>query len=730
MPTTSLGTETQGEFVVESHTARNAADLALVRLLVNAKLLPTGTEIPAGSHGVIRSAALLGLLDEQAALRLVAERTGLQLWELNDHALQTATALLEDQRIKKVELAKWQTWCCAPVRLAGEDRVVIATANPLDVNCVKTIEFALGLKAHLELASEDVISQLLNKQLNISSAFKLENILVSSGQPGMGGALDRPAAMEQSVGDDRPDSAPVVRLVNKILAESVSRGASDIHIEPQANDLEVRIRVNGIMEPLLTVPLAYATPVASRIKLLCGLDISERRKPQDGRLRIKTPLGPRDLRLSTVPTAYGESLVARVLSGDSVALTFEKLGMPEELRRRFERALKSSSRVVLVTGPTGSGKTSSLYAGLQSLANGERNIVTIEDPIEYRINGINQIQINPKVGLTFAEGLRSIVRQDPDVVMVGEIRDTETAQIAMQTAQTGHLVLSTLHTNSAAAAVTRLKDLGAPSYLIASSVGAVVGQRLVRTLCECAKPVADDVKLQLEALSIDSTNAKEPCGCDACNHSGYRGRTGIYSFLEVTPEISEAIRADKGESEIERLAKLNGFNTLADSARELLALGKTSLEEVERVLGPLDPVSASVHPQEKSVDAPRSSGKRRVLLVEDDENTRAILTMLLEKEFYEVIGAGNGVEGLEQLHERKPDIVVCDLMMPQMNGLQMLKKVRNDSRTKSVPVLMLTAANTEENELKLIEDGANDFVSKTADSRILVARIERLLSDL
>lgn len=712
---------------MESIQSLTPADQALARLLIASGFVTQQQLLAPREWGLVKTLVDAGILSEHQALRCIAEQTGIPQFSASSEALHAATQLLDDPRIKRFELSKWQQWRCAPARLEGDHTLVMLAANPLDHEPRKTIEFALGMKIAVELAPEEVISRILNKQLNLSEAFKLENILVASGQPGLDAGISRPASSEQSVGEDKPDSAPVVRLVNKILAESVTRGASDIHIEPQAQELEIRIRVNGIMESLFSVPISYAVPLASRLKLLCGLDISERRKPQDGRLRIKTPLGPRDLRLSTVPTAHGESLVARILAGDAMVMTFNGLGIPEPIQKRFERALRSSSRVILVTGPTGSGKTSTLYAGLQTLANGERNIITIEDPIEYRIAGINQIQINPKVGLTFAEGLRSIVRQDPDVVMVGEIRDQDTAQIAMQTAQTGHLVLSTLHTNSAVGAITRLRDLGAPSYLVASSLGAVVAQRLIRTLCSCACPVEADQHSALTELGIDPILAKEPVGCDACNHSGYKGRTGLYSFLEITPEISEAIRQDKSEHEIERMAEANGFRSLASAARELIAEGTVSLEEVERVLGPLEPMTSGGKLANENSKTNRPS-RRRVLLVEDDENTRAILTMLLEKEFFEVVGAGNGLEGLEQLHAKSPDIVVCDLMMPQMSGLQMVKKVRNDSRTRNIPILMLTAASTEENELTLLEDGANDFVSKTSDSRILVARIERLLS--
>jgi Tfp pilus assembly pilus retraction ATPase PilT/CheY-like chemotaxis protein len=445
------------------------------------------------------------------------------------------------------------------------------------------------------------------------------------------------------------------------------------------------------------------------------------------------------LRVSVLPTVHGENVVARILSSDQSFASFDSLGIPKEVERRFRRVLSGSSRVILVTGPTGSGKTSTLYAGLLHLNDGKNNIITIEDPIEYRIQGINQIQVNPKTGMTFAETLRSVLRQDPDVVMVGEIRDKETASIAMQVAQTGHLVLSTLHTNTAPAAITRLRDLGVASYLIASSVGSVVAQRLVRRLCECAVPVSGEIGKRCGELQIESAQLKMACGCDKCGNTGYKGRVGIFSFFEVSEEIAEAIRQEKSEVEIANLARAFGYLTLEESGLDLVKQGVTTIDELERVLGSLESYAknsaqtAGTRPTKEptlhaaAAKRPGPMQKRKILLVEDEENTRTVLALLLQREHFEVIEAENGLEALDRVYEHGPELIVCDLMMPKMSGVEMLRKLRADDRTRDIPVLILTAADDEKNELSLIGGGADDFMSKTTDSKIMVARVHRLL---
>ncbi|MCB0335695.1 MAG: Flp pilus assembly complex ATPase component TadA, partial [Bdellovibrionales bacterium] len=345
---------------------------------------------------------------------------------------------------------------------------------------------------------------------------------------------------------------------------------------------------------------------------------------------------------------------------------------------------------------------------------------------EYRLKDITQIQVNPKVGMTFAKGLRAILRQDPDVVMVGEIRDKETATIALQAAQTGHLVLSTIHTNSAAASVTRLLDLEIAPYLIASSVGAVVAQRLVRKLCSCAKPASGNAVEECQKRGILPTHIKEPTGCDQCDHTGYKGRTGIYSILMFEDAVTEQIRKGASERELERADE--GFNSLEEEGKRLVAQGVTSLSELERVLGkvqndePLRNIKAEITGDTGILE------KQSILLVEDDENVRTMLRMILEQDMFEVAEARNGVEALEQIYTKVPTLVLSDIMMPKMSGLDLLARIRKDRRLGELPVLLLTAADDDKNELHALALGVNDFVSKTASKDVMLARIHKMLS--
>jgi type IV pilus assembly protein PilB len=482
------------------------------------------------------------------------------------------------------------------------------------------------------------------------------------------------------------------------------------------------------MRDVLNVPTNFRNGMVSRIKLLCGMDIAERRRPQDGRLRLKTAQGVKDLRVSSVPTLYGENLVCRILSADASHISFDALGMPPEVEANLCRSLRQTSRVILVTGPTGSGKTSTLYAALRYLNDGTKNIITIEDPIEYRIAGLQQIQVNPKINFSFAEGLRSVLRQDPDIIMLGEIRDEETAQIAIQAAQTGHLVLATLHTNSAASAVQRLIDLKVPPFSVASALSTVLAQRLVRRLCpHCAQPVDPQHYAQLAALGLTLAQLHEPAGCSHCEQSGYIGRLAIYSLLEINDALRGAIRNQTSEMELEQLALGNGYQSLGQAAAELLEQGITSLAEIESKLGPIDSLLATGQPL-NGQPAPQSGvSKHRVLLVEDDETTRYILAMLLRDQMYEVEEAADGKEALEAVYRQPPTLIVSDVMMPKLGGVELVKMLRNDKRTCNIPILMLTALDSEEKELQLIENGADDFVGKTADTRLFLARVQRLL---
>ena len=381
------------------------------------------------------------------------------------------------------------------------------------------------------------------------------------------------------------DDAPIIRLINALLTQAIKENASDIHIETYENRMTVRMRVDGILREILEPPRALAPLVISRIKVMAKLDIAEKRLPQDGRISLKVAGRSVDVRVSTLPSGHNERIVLRLLDKQAGRLNLKHLGMDPATQNRLTTLIKKPHGIILVTGPTGSGKTTTLYAALTDLNTSSRNIMTVEDPIEYYIDGIGQTQVNNKVDMTFARGLRAILRQDPDVVMIGEIRDMETAEIAVQASLTGHLVFSTLHTNTAVGAVTRLRDMGVEPYLLSSSLIGVVSQRLVRLLCDhCKTPYKADQK-DCETLGLDANNPLtlyHPKGCPQCNHLGYSGRNGIYEFVEVDDHCRNLIHNDKSEIDIGHYVHKVTPTLRQDGARLVLE-GKTSLEEVLRV---------------------------------------------------------------------------------------------------------------------------------------------------
>ncbi|QBX38376.1 type II secretion system protein GspE [Brevundimonas sp. S30B] len=407
---------------------------------------------------------------------------------------------------------------------------------------------------------------------------------------GLSGSLDMPAGLEGLAEDlpatadllDGADDAPVIRLINGVVAEAARAGASDIHFEPYETLLRVRMRVDGVLREMLTLDARVTPLLASRIKVMARLDIAERRLPQDGRIALSLGGRALDVRVSTLPARAGERVVMRILDRDQAGLGLADLGMDPGTLDVFRRSLSEPNGIVLVTGPTGSGKTTSLYAGLSLLNDGSRNILTVEDPVEYAVEGVGQTQVNARVGMTFAAGLRAILRQDPDVVMVGEIRDAETASIAVQAALTGHLVLSTVHTNDAAGAVVRLRDIGVESFLLASTLRLVAAQRLVRRLCpRCrrAEP-ADAAVARLAGIDLGET-VWRPAGCEACDNTGYVGRVGLYEVMAVDDRIRRLVAAGADEHDI-RQAAFAGGGTLGDQARRAVREGVTSVEEAVR----------------------------------------------------------------------------------------------------------------------------------------------------
>jgi len=385
---------------------------------------------------------------------------------------------------------------------------------------------------------------------------------------------------------DSQDDAPIIRLLNAVMAQAIEEGASDIHVEPFETRVVIRYRVDGLLRDVVEPPRALASRIVARIKVMARLNIAERRVPQDGRISLRLAGRTVDLRVSTLPTHYGERVVMRILEKEQGPLSFEQIGMPVDVRRDFIELIRSPHGIFLVTGPTGSGKTTTLYAALQQVRNPGVNIITIEDPVEYDLDGVGQTPVNLKTGMTFGRGLRAILRQDPDVIMVGEIRDLETAEISVQASLTGHLVFSTLHTNDAVGSVTRMVDMGVESYLVASSLLGVMAQRLVRKLCLVCREQHNADEAEHALLGVPAGTAQMiyyPRGCEACSFTGYRGRTGIYELMIISEEIRHLIHDNRGEQTLRKAAREKGMRSLREDGIAKVLAGETSLAEVLRV---------------------------------------------------------------------------------------------------------------------------------------------------
>ena len=465
-------------------------------------------------------------------------------------------------------------------------KLFVAIADPVDHQGVDEIRFNTGLSVDTVLAAPDALEKMIEKAYDGASSLdgleegefgNLEDLDV--------GAVDEGGDDDVSGGED---DAPIVKFVNKMLLSAIKEGASDLHFEPYEKSYRVRFRTDGVLREASAPPQALAARIASRLKIMSAMDISERRKPQDGRIKLKLSKSKAiDFRVNTLPTLWGEKIVLRILDPSSAKMGIDALGYEEDQKQMYLDALHQPQGMILVTGPTGSGKTVSLYTGLNILNTPERNISTAEDPVEINLEGINQVNVNPKQGMDFSQALRAFLRQDPDIIMVGEIRDLETANIAIKAAQTGHMVMSTLHTNSAAETLTRLQNMGVPSFNIATSVALIIAQRLARRLCTECKVEMDIPKEALLEEGFTEEQAKGaklygPNGCDHCS-KGYKGRVGIYEVVAITPTMQQVIMEEGNSLQIAEKAAVEGFNNLRESGLLKALQGVTSLEEVNRV---------------------------------------------------------------------------------------------------------------------------------------------------
>lgn len=523
-----------------------------------------------------RDGVLAKLIQEQYCTLDQARRLGSSI--LGSGPLRVVESELDPELLRLIPAELAYRHCLLPVAIDGET-LVVAMADPLDLDAIDDVRVVTGLSVEPLAAEPDELRRAVE-------SYYMRTIM-SGGSEGEG--VEVIEETEEEIGDlaRMAREALVVKAVNMIIRQAVQSRASDIHIEPMERELRVRYRIDGVLGLAPPPPKRLQAAIISRVKIMANLDIAERRLPQDGRIPLRVSGRDIDLRVSTVPTLYGESIVMRILDKSSVMYGLGELGFQPADYARFESLIRRPHGIVLATGPTGSGKTTTLYAALQATFSDELKVITIEDPVEYQLDGVNQIEVRSRIGLTFARGLRHIVRQDPDIIMVGEIRDAETADIAVHSALTGHLVFSSLHTNDAAGAVTRLVDLGVEPFLVVSTLSGAVGQRLVRTICKSCK---EEVEVDFSAYRFlgdlrpyfPDRRAWRGRGCDDCRGTGYRGRTGLYEVLVMSEEIEELILASGSSSEVRHAALRGGMTTMKQDGISKAQQGITTLDEVQR----------------------------------------------------------------------------------------------------------------------------------------------------
>ena len=498
---------------------------------------------------------------------------------------QLESKMVDLNLIAKVPIGFARRYRLLPI-YSEDGCVVVATSNPLETAALDDVRLLLGSDIKPAVTTPTVLMACLNQVYDHAATGTAEQVMEDLSADD---DLDRLANELNEPADllDATDEAPVIRLVNSLLFQAVKRRASDIHFESYEKGLVVRYRIDGVLYPVLSPPKRLQASMLARLKIMAGLNIAEKRLPQDGRFGIRTAGKDVDLRVSVLPTSHGERVVLRLLEKENRLLNLSDIGISSRWLSVMRQLIQLSHGIILATGPTGSGKTTTLYAALSQINAPDKNIITVEDPVEYQLQGISQMQVNPKIQLTFASGLRSILRQDPDVIMIGEIRDLETAEIAIHASLTGHLVFSTLHTNDAAGAVTRLIDMGIEPFLVASSFVAIIAQRLVRQVCTaCRKPYVptDEELIRLRVTpSVDRPKLYRGMGCAACTQTGYHGRTGIYEFLLVDDDIRKLIAAKADSTTIQKAAVAKGMSTLREEGAAKVLQGATTTEEVVRI---------------------------------------------------------------------------------------------------------------------------------------------------
>lgn len=627
----------------------------------------------------------------------------------------------------------------------SDAELTLAMGNPLDTFALADVRFVTQLPVRIVVSPEDQVLEAIGKHYFLGEDFNPSSLSDTDIQDQLQIMQEgRDSGDEKEKVDDLlnlSNKPPIIKFTNAVFIDAIKQKASDIHIEPRENSVLIRYRIDGVIRGIMETKRHIYSGVVNRIKVLAKLDISVRRKPQDGGLKVQFDGVPIDMRVSTLPTAYGEKVTIRILNSQDGPESIEHLGFRDRQLHKLKGAISKPQGVVLVTGPTGSGKSTTLHGCIKSLHTPEVNIVTLENPIEYQLEGINQVEVNPKQGLTFASGLRSILRQDPDIILLGEIRDSETAEVAFHAGQTGHLVLSTLHTNNALATISRLRDLGIDSATIVSGVNAIVSQRLVRKLCDfCKNPIEVTGKGHDDEIGF-----WEAPGCEKCEFTGYSGRLGIHEILTMTSRLKKLIAENKPLDVIEQAALDEGLEHLHDDGVAKARLGLTSLSEVYRVAPPLHKAEIEEHsedPQDdvlaleesferdaESVSLPVEPARPlKVLVATSQEFMKHFLKGVLEGDGELVITTSNGAEAMQIINAEAPDLLLIDLKLSGLNALELVGRVRSKLSTSYIPVVIIGDNSEEEQEVQCIDAGADDYVSTPINAIELIARVSRLMT--
>jgi type IV pilus assembly protein PilB len=567
--------------------SQRLGDLLVKEKVITQEQLEQATKLQKESHTRLASALVkLGFLSDEDVTNFLSRQYGVPAINLSYFEIDPAV-------VKLIPYETAKRYQILPLSRVGAS-LTIAMVDPTNVFAMDDIKFMTGFNIEPVVASESSIIEGIDKSYGTSKEAELEQVMQSMNDMGESTDIELQAEEQETELKElekAADEAPIVKLVNLVLTDAVKRGASDIHMEPYEKEFRVRFRIDGVLQLIMNPPLKLKDAITSRLKIMAKLDISEKRLPQDGRIMLKMQIGGKkkqlDFRVSTLPTLWGEKIVLRLLDKENLRLDMTKLGFEQESLDKFQKAILKPYGMVLVTGPTGSGKTNTLYSSISQLNQPDTNIMTAEDPVEFQLGGVNQVQMKEQIGLNFAAALRAFLRQDPNIILVGEIRDFETAEIAIKAALTGHLVLSTLHTNGAPETITRLMNMGIEPFLVATSVHLICAQRLIRRICkDCSEPVEVPVQALIdegftpeEAKTVQIMKGK---GCATCNKTGYKGRTGLYEVMEVDDEIRELVLVGASALELKKKAIERGMITLRRSGLIKVAQGWTTLEEVAR----------------------------------------------------------------------------------------------------------------------------------------------------